>query len=160
MVYKEIIEEELIRLKEDIIKASKAEDQEASGNTYEEIEVENLTEFSGQLVGPPHIGVLATGRKAGKTPKEFDDIIAKWAETKGLEYDTQEEFEKMVKAIAWSIRLKGTELHKEQQGGQLPQIFEVPINECIDRITKRIAIASSNSVIERIDNEIKKFYGS
>lgn len=159
MAYKDIIEEELTTLRDDIIRASEQEGQKASGDTYNEIQIENLTEFSGQLIGPGYIGVLATGRKPGKVPYDFEEIIGEWASTKGIEYSTQEEFEKFVSAVAWKIRREGTKLYREEKGGQLPQIFEIPINDCINRIAKRIAIASSESVVARIDNELKKFYG-
>ena len=157
--YQEIIEEELTQCRLDIINASKQAGQKASGDTYKEILVENLTPFSGELVGPGYVGVLATGRKGGKIPYNFDKIIEEWARDKGIQYDTQEEFEKFAQAVAWKIRKQGTKLYEEKQGEQLKQIFEIPINECVERISKRIAIASSDSVIERIDNVIKEYYG-
>ena len=152
-----IIAEELEQLKTDIIAASESQGQKASGDTYKSMLVEDVTSTSGTLTGRFAIGTLATGRKSGKVPENMHEIIMQWARDKGISFSDEEELVKFGKAVAWKIRKQGTELHKEVGGGELPDIFEVPINAFLDRIIKRIPTVIVLDAMERIDKTLKLF---
>lgn len=59
----------------------------------------------GQNTAP--IATLEVGRGGGKIPMGFADIIQEWASAKGFAVD-----KKGARAIAWSIKRKGTERHQ------------------------------------------------
>ena len=82
-----IINEELLKLKDVIAANMQAQGLNASGKTAKSLEVV-MSETGGALMGRSFFAVLETGRKAGKVPKNFRQIIEKWATDKGLSFDT------------------------------------------------------------------------
>lgn len=111
-----------------IIQRSIDAGQKASGQTYERILVQNVTETRGELWGPTWIAVWEDGRRPGKVPREFADIIMEWATSKGISWASADPvvFERWARGVAWHIHKFGTKLY---QSGQKLDIFETPIAE-------------------------------
>lgn len=147
----EIIQEELTRLRQDIIARSEAAGQRASGRTYAQIEVQDVTDQGGKLVGPGYVGVLATGRRSGKIPYDFIRIIKEWATYKGITFADEKEFDRWANAVAWKIRREGTQLWRHVgKGGGYEDIFNTPIDECIGRLIERLAEYYQMQFVDKI----------
>ena len=78
-----ILQEELDKLRMNIIANHLKAGQKASGRTAASLHVE-VTEDGGTLWGRKAFGVLETGRKAGRVPQNFQQIIMKWMSDKGI----------------------------------------------------------------------------
>ena len=145
-VLQNIINDELETAKTEIIQRTIDAGAVASGKTNEGFSVV-ASESSGQLIGYSYVGVLERGRSAGKTPYNFHLIIAKWAEAKGITFSDEKERDRWTKAVAWSIRLRGTVLHKE---GYEVDIFSNPIEALIANISNRITPIYSSEITNNI----------
>lgn len=146
-----IISEELEACKRDIIEASTKAGQKASGKTYENIQLADVSEAGGKIVGPSYVGVLAKGRKPGKVPHDFPAIIKQWARYKGISFATERDFDRWARAVAWKIRREGTGLWQDMgsQGLEV-DIFYTPIQEFIKRITERLGGTFTAEVVKSI----------
>ena len=80
-----ILTEEFNTLSNDIVKRIELSGQAASGKTQSSFEV-NVNPFGGQLIGPAYIGVLQRGRKPGGVPKDFIEILKRWAAAKSITF--------------------------------------------------------------------------
>ena len=143
-----VLQEELEALKERIIAQHLAAGQKASGRTAASLRVET-TENEGTLYGRSAFGVLETGRKAGKGPMGFEDIIRQWIIDKGIQarpipyktdrmhkYSPQERGERSLAfLIARKIRREGTKLYR--QGGR-NDIYSDAIRDTKAKIVHRI----------------------
>lgn len=141
MSLSKIISEELDRLRGDIIIRSETLGQRASGQTYESIHTENVTEEGGMLVGRFAIGTLATGRQAGKVPYNMPQIIKEWAAYKGITFSDEKEFDRWARAVSWKIRREGSQLWRDVgSNGGYEDVFDTPIAECVERLSQRIGV--------------------
>lgn len=105
--------------------------QKASGRTIESLHVE-MQEYGGILWGRKAIGVLEDGRKGGKVPKGFYQIIQKWVKDKGIQVKNPKSFSYLV---ARKIAREGTELHR--QGGR-SDIYSTEIEKTIESIMNKV----------------------
>ena len=78
-----ILQEELEALRRNIISNHTRAGQKASGRTAASLHVE-VSEDGGVLYGRKPFGTLETGRKAGRVPQNFQQIIIKWMADKGI----------------------------------------------------------------------------
>lgn len=78
-----IVTTNLRTLKEVIAENMIKQGRVASGNTIKSMRVIE-TEDGGQLVGRPYFQSVQTGRRAGKVPYNFVDIIKQWAKDKKM----------------------------------------------------------------------------
>lgn len=78
-----IIKQELDGLKERITANLMRSGQNASGRTISSLRVVT-GESNGALYGRNPFGTTETGRKGGKVPKNFQDIIKQWIIDKGI----------------------------------------------------------------------------
>lgn len=144
----QIVRDELERAKQLIINHIRANGQNASGRTIASLHVEQTKE-GGILWGRRPFGTLETGRRAGKVPYKFADIIYQWMLDKGLhatpmpyltankphKYSPQERADRsMAYAIAKSIAKRGTLLHR--QGGR-NDVYSNVIPTTLSRIADR-----------------------
>lgn len=144
-----ILVEELEALKKEIIENHLRAKQKASGRTSQSLRVE--TDFySATLFGLGFFDVLETGRKGGKVPYDFQTIIRKWMQDKGIKarpieyktdrphkYTPQERGERTLAFfIARSIRMNGTNLFR--LGGR-EDIYSNAVPKAIKRIKERLA---------------------
>jgi hypothetical protein len=129
-----IIQSELEQLKAEIIFRHEQAGQVASGKTRASFEIVT-SESSGELWGNSYVGVLERGRKPGKVPYNFRDILKRWATAKGISFSSEADMNRWAYFVAKKIREEGTLLYAR---GRREDIFETPINNFIDRITNRI----------------------
>lgn len=111
----DILTEGLDKLRLDIIAASEAAGQRASGHTYDNITVE--VSQSGELVegaiwAPDYFYTLIRGRGPGGAPANMAEIIMEWAGYKGISFSSPEELLRFANAVAWKIRREGSELYR------------------------------------------------
>lgn len=143
-----VLIEELEDLKQKILEQHTRAGQKASGRTAASMHVE-ATEYEGTLYGRSAFGVLETGRKPGKAPAGFQDIIRRWMSDKGIKaepipyktdrphkYTPQERGDMSLSyLIARKIRNEGTRLFR--QGGR-SDIYSNAIPATKEKIMQRI----------------------
>ena len=130
---RDIMQDELDKLKARIIANMRAANEVASGRTIKSLAV-RVSDERGTLVntaqGVPFFEITETGRKAGKVPRRFYLIIYQWMLDKGIaaapmpyktnrphKYDPQTRGNlSMAAAIAQHIKQSGTSLHR--RGGR------------------------------------------
>ena len=134
----DILRRNLEQLKEDIIQRQKDNDEWVSGKTAAGYEI-GAEQSHGWLSGYRYVPVLEHGRKPGKVPYGFNEIIQRWMEAKGIQPRDGETIERAARSIAWVIKTKGTFLHRY---GYEVDIFQTPIQ----------------TFLTNIQNELGKFY--
>jgi len=142
---KQILNEELKDLQKRIIQNHISAGQKASGRTIKSITVE-LGENYGQLTGRKFFGTLETGRKPGRVPAKFKDVILKWMQDKGINVPKPESFAYFV---ARKIRLEGSLLYR--MGGR-SDIYSKEIPITIERLTKRLGQDQVTEITRMFDN--------
>lgn len=140
-----ILNEELDDLRKRIIRNHIAAGQKASGKTIKSIHVE-VGENYGQLTGRKFFGTLETGRKPGKVPANFKDIILKWMQAKGINVPQPKTFAYLV---ARKIRIEGTALYRI--GGR-SDIYSEEINKTIPKLVKRLGKDQVQEIKRLFDN--------
>lgn len=140
-----ILNEELDDLRKRIIRNHIAAGQKASGKTIKSIQVE-VGENYGQLTGRKFFGTLETGRKPGKVPANFKDIILKWMQDKGINPPDRESFAFFT---ANKIKIAGTLLYR--MGGR-SDIYSEEINKTIPKLVKRLGKDQVQEIKRLFDN--------
>lgn len=130
----EILLKHLEQLKEDIIQRQKDADEWATGHTAEGYEI-GAQQNHGWLMGYKYVHVLEHGRRPGKVPYNFGEIIKKWMEAKGIQPRDGETIERAANSIAWVIKTKGTFLHRY---GYEIDIFQTPINTFLTNLKNEL----------------------
>lgn len=141
----QILNEELKDLQKRVIQNHVSAGQKASGKTIKSIQVEIGSDY-GQLVGRKAIGTLETGRKPGRVPAKFKDIILKWMQDKGINVPKPKSFAFFV---ARKIRLEGTALYR--MGGR-DDIYSKEINITIPRLIRRLGEDQVSEITRMFDN--------
>ena len=129
---REVVGVELETLRKRIIENHEQAGQVASGRTRDSLRVE-LSEDGGALWGRKAFAVLETGRKPGRVPKGFRDIILQWVIDKGVTVKNPKSFAFLV---ARKIAREGSLLYR-QGGGK--NIYSKEVQEAVERITKEAA---------------------
>ena len=130
-----IVQEELAQAKANITDNINREGKHATGKTAESMQVLVADEGSaviGTLSGRAYFGALETGSKPWATqykrvPKFFADIIAEWADVKGVDIPPY--------AIATKIMREGS---KQYRNGEITSVFSEEVDATLDRINKRV----------------------
>lgn len=142
---RQILITELNDLKKRITQNHLAAGQKASGRTIKSLAVETGDDF-GQLTGRKFFATLETGRKSGRVPANFQAIILKWMQDKGIHVPKPKSFAFLV---ARKIAREGTLLHR--MGGR-SDIYSNEISITIQRLTKRLGEDQLTEVIRIFDN--------
>lgn len=137
-----IVGDSLEDLRKRIIANHEAAGQVASGRTRDSLKVES-TENGGILWGRQAFGVLEAGRKPGKVPKGFSDIILKWMDDKGITVEHPKSFAYLV---ARKIANEGTLLYRS---GKM-DIYSTDVDETSKEIMNRV-IGIFNTEVEHIN---------
>lgn len=125
----------------------------ASGKTSQSLAVA-VTDSSGVLSGRFAFGTVETGRKEGKVPSGFHDIIYQWMQDKGVHAEargrrSQESADmSMAYLIARKIAREGSKLYRE--GGR-KDIYSNVLPITIERVSKELTnvyIININSIID------------
>jgi hypothetical protein len=150
----DILQKGLEKLKDDIIARHVAAGQKASGRSADAFEVKMSGELWGELWGPKYAGVFETGRKAGKAPYDFKNIIMDWAAAKGISFPDRKSFERWASAVAWKIRREGTAMYRT---GKTEDIFDTPIREFEEYLTNELgdwySANVANLIFSQFDNK-------
>lgn len=141
-----ILREELEQLKNEIILRHEQAGQVASKKTRASFSVE-VSGNRGELWGNSYVGVLETGRKPGKVPYRFSDIIKRWAITKGLTFSNEKDLNRFAYFVSQKIATEGTKLYRS---GMREDIFETPISQFTERISQRFYTAYSKEIENQI----------
>lgn len=110
-----VVRSELDALRLRIIENHLRVGQKASGKTITSLHVE-LSENGGILWGRQAFEVLESGRKGGKVPKGFYQIIQQWVKDKGIQVDKPKTFSYFV---ARKIAREGTQLYRNGGRGDI-----------------------------------------
>ena len=140
-----ILNEELDDLRKRIIKNHISAGQKASGKTINSMRVE-LGDNYGQLTGRKYFGTLETGRKPGKVPANFSNIILKWMQSKGINVPKPKSFAYLV---ARKIRIEGTVLYR---AGGRSDIYSEEINKTIPKLVKILGKDQVQEIKRLFDN--------
>lgn len=132
----DILQEELDNLLKEIIRQHEAAGQVASKKTRDSFKVE-VSENYGKLLGASYAGVLEKGRKPGKVPNDFADILLRWLYAKGIAPSDAEQAEVMANAIKWKIIEEGTSLYAGKETRKV--YFTVLVDICLRSIEERVA---------------------
>lgn len=130
-----IVQEELAKAKANITENIEREGKRATGKTAEGMAVTVADEGSavvGTLSGRPFFGALETGSKPWakqykRVPKFFADIIAEWADAKGVDIPPY--------AIATKIMREGS---KQYRDGAITTVYSEEIDATVERINERV----------------------
>ena len=152
MTIEEILKQGLTKLVDDIIEASRAAGQEASGETYRHITPE-VSVMSGGVYAPSYLYTLAIGRGPGKAPRDFAQIIMDWAQHKGIQFTDRKAFLRWANAVAWKIRREGNKLYRNH--GNI-DIFETPIGEFEEWLDKQLEVFYTSAIDEAIVPEYRR----
>jgi len=162
----QILTEELGTLKATIINNIRTTGQWASGKTAASMQV-HVSGSIGELVGRRAFGTLETGRRGGRVPRNFMDIIYDWMMAKGVhaepmpyktsrphKYTEQERGDRtMAYFIAKTIRREGTRLYRN--GGR-DDVYSRAIPLTIERINSRLSGIYVASVTQQIKLNTKE----
>jgi len=127
-----LIRGELDLLRERIIKNHIAANQKASGQTIRSLKVV-LDKESGTLYGRSYFGVLETGRKPGRIPKNFAEILKKWIADKRINVENERSF---IWFVSQKTKKEGSKLYRD--GGR-SDIYSNEIPKTIKTIREKIA---------------------
>lgn len=147
---RKIVAEELETAKANISANIDSHGKRASGQTQESMRVLVSDEGSavvGELQGRAFFGALETGSKPWATqyktaPKFFADIIADWAQDKGVNANPY--------AIATKIMREGSKQHRE---GPITTIYSEEIDATLERIQSRVMGLFDATIVERTKRE-------
>lgn len=158
----EIVGDELELLKQRIISNIVASGQVASGQTIASLYVEERADGGAlKFHGKMPFGVLETGRKPGRVPYGFRDIIYRWMQDKGVhatpipykrpglhKYSEQERGDRsLAGAIAYVIAKSGTRLYRN--GGRT-DIYSNEIPVTVANIRSKILAVMNAEVMKSI----------
>jgi hypothetical protein len=167
---KRVLQEELQSLADRIKANHKNAGQVASGKTLRSIHVD-VTDKEGALFGRAYFGVLETGRRAGRVPRNFTGIILQWMKDKGVhadpipykrkpsagwspKYTAQERGDySLAGAIATRIRKEGSKLYRD--GGRT-DIFSNEIPTTTKNILDRLVTIMKENITSETLTHIKQ----
>ena len=128
---KDILNEELDKLRQRIIENHIQAGQRASGRTIKSLHVV-VDDNHGVLFGRQAFGVLETGRGPGKIPKGFYQIIQQWVVDKRIQVEKPKSFAYLV---ARKIANEGTRLY---HSGTHDDIYSTSVTQAIRDIMDRV----------------------
>ena len=129
-----IIFEELEDLRKRIISNIDSIGRKASGRTFGSMHTD-ISENRGILFGRMAFGTLETGRKSGKVPAGFYQIIKQWVIDKGISFDSQSERNSFAYLVSRKIAREGTQLYRT---GAEADVYTTEVPETIERIKDRV----------------------
>lgn len=129
-----IVFEELEDLRKRIISNIDSTGRKASGRTSGSMHTD-ISENRGILFGRMAFGTLETGRKSGKVPAGFYQIIKQWVIDKGISFDSQSERNSFAYLVSRKIAREGTQLYRT---GAEADVYTTEVPETIERIKDRV----------------------
>lgn len=145
MNLKELMEE----LKVDIIQRHIDEGQRTTGKTMDSFKIVEVTPFHMQLVGNSYAYTLQYGRSPGVASADFREIIYRWSEAKGIQFETEEERGRFAYFVAKKIQKEGTKLYRS--GNEL-DIFKTAIDTFTENLKEELKENFKTQVLDTIYN--------
>lgn len=142
MLIRSIVIEELQDLARRIAENIANNGQTASGRTARSLEVVDEND-SLALYGRKAFGTMETGRKGGRVPRNFSDILYQWSLDKGIAFSDERERRSFAYLLAKKIQKEGTELFRE--GGRA-DVYSNEIQQTVENITQRISMSLQTEI--------------
>lgn len=151
MTESDIIREELENLYRNIIEAHIKAGQVASGDTMKSLTVQ-VDEFHGVLKqkGGAPLFTLDKGRGPGGDPRDLYWLIMRWAENKGITFETRRDLQRFSWWVSVNITENGTRLY--QRGGRT-DVVQDNLTACIENLKRRLGQHYTQHIIENIFNQ-------
>jgi hypothetical protein len=130
----------------------------ASGKTERALRFE-ATDDSLTLYGPQHVQALISGRKptssnAAANEPRLHEILAQWAQDKGLVLRKGQTYADVGRALAYRIHAEGTALYRA--GGNSGILQSVLTRQFIDKLLGRIAAGEMVAITSALTNAIQE----
>lgn len=154
---KNIMYQEFERLRVDMIAAMVQNRtpngrQTASGQTAASLEIRGVSDYGGALYANSYFSTLITGRRPGKVPFNFEEILMQWASYKGISFSSQSEVNSFIFLTLQKIRQRGSYLFRIGGGND----FTVrPVATFADRLAVAVGNEGQAEVSRTIDKYIK-----
>lgn len=126
--------------KEKILKNLSDKGKVVSGKTASLFEVKDNA-----LLGPVYYESLENGRKGGKIPYGFKDILLRWAASKGLSFESDAAANRWAYLTSKKIREEGTEQYR--QGIHL-DIYTSPIEDAVEELNRELNKELNDYIID------------
>jgi hypothetical protein len=128
----------------------------ASGKTERLLSVESGDDFL-ELLGPAYIQSLISGRgpTSGSAPAgepRLYEVLAQWAEAKGLALRRGQTYEDVGRALAYRIHREGTALYRAGGGSGLLQ--SVLTQQFLDNLLAQVAAGEMVAITTALQNAI------
>lgn len=137
---------ELLDLQVKIAENIKSTGRNASGHTANSMHIVK-TGKGATLLGRDAFEVLETGRKSGKVPKGFYQIIRQWAIDKGFSFESDRELNTFAYLTSRKIVREGTKLYRD--GGER-NVFTEPKKEALSNIKIGIALLMADNILDTV----------
>lgn len=157
----DILKRHLENVKAAIAKQMEANKRNASGRSVASLTVEVAGNI-GTLFGSKSFLAMERGRKGGKVPKGFYDIIRQWIIDKGIAYTPipsktqrailspdERGLRSLAGAIAYRIMKDGTRLHRD---GGYNDIYTTAVNEELKLLHAEVVDMTAQSIAQ-INND-------
>lgn len=145
---KELTKESLENVRQRIIANMGAKKRNASMRSVKSLSV-RMTEVGGTLYGLSSFLAMEKGRKGGKVPRNFQDIIASWIVAKGISLYSnapsgrQPTVKRVSYLIARSIQQKGSRMHRN---GQFQDIFSKASKDEVTKLSDKIMLLAASNI--------------
>jgi hypothetical protein len=129
----------------------------ASGKTERALNIESGDDFL-ELRGPAHAEALISGRKptssgAPAGDPRLHEVLAQWAEDKGLVLRKGQTYEDVGRALAYRIHREGTALYRD--GGDSGIFQSVVTRPFLDKLLAQVAAGEMVAITSQLSNAIQ-----
>jgi hypothetical protein len=128
----------------------------ASGKTERALSIESGDDFL-ELLGPDYIQTLITGRGpttgSASGEQRLYEVLAQWAEVKGLALRKGQTYEDVGRALAYRIHREGTALYRA--GGHSEILQSVLTQQFLDRLLAQVAAGEQVAISTALTNAIQ-----
>jgi hypothetical protein len=128
----------------------------ASGKTERALSIESGDDFL-ELLGPAYIQTLITGRGpttgSGSGEQRLYEVLAQWAQVKGLALRKGQTYEDVGRALAYRIHREGTALYRA--GGHSEILQSVLTQQFLDRLLAQVAAGEQVAIATALTHAIQ-----
>jgi hypothetical protein len=129
----------------------------ASGKTERALSINSGDDFL-ELLGPEHAQALISGRKptssgASAGEPRLHEILAQWAQDKGLVLKRGQTYEQLGRALAYRIHREGTALYRA--GGESGIFQSVLTRAFLDKLLAQVAAGEMVAITSALTSAIQ-----
>ena len=147
MTIDEAIAKNLDLFIDDVKKRHISAGQRVTGKTIDSLKRKSIGINHQVIEGNEYIGVLETGRKGGKIPRDFINILRNWANAKGITFENDKKATSWLKYQAWKISKFGT---KQYISKQRIDIFTTPFEDLKKNLSKDLSVGIKSEITNKI----------